>query len=163
MPRSKGPLPAKIGRPTLYSEEVAQRICDELSEGKTLIAITSAPDMPDWRTVYRWMADNRHFVGGVPFREASARAREEEGTHALAEQALAIADRDDLDPAHKRVMIDTRLRLIGQWNRRVYGDTRAAAQVTVNHNVATVNVAALSQDSRDALERALIEAEAQES
>lgn len=39
----------------------------------------------------------------------------------MADDCLNISDRNDLKPHDKRIMIDTRLRLIGQWNRAVYG------------------------------------------
>ena len=46
------------------------------------------------------------------------------GTHNLADECLEIADRPGLDPADRRVMIDTRLKLIGMWNRKDYGERR---------------------------------------
>ena len=52
---------------------------------------------------------------------ATARARKL-GTHYLAGESLTIADDLSIDPQHKRVMVDTRLRLIGKWNRKDYGD-----------------------------------------
>jgi hypothetical protein len=47
------------------------------------------------------------------------------GTHALAHQCLDLSDRTDIDPANKRVMIDTRMRLMGQWNKRDYGESKS--------------------------------------
>jgi hypothetical protein len=40
-----------------YSPELGERICGELSDGKSLTAICAAPDMPDRRTVQRWLVD----------------------------------------------------------------------------------------------------------
>lgn len=44
------------------------------------------------------------------------------GTHTLADECIEIADDKTIDPQDKRVRIDTRLRLIGKWNRKDYGD-----------------------------------------
>lgn len=71
--------------------------------------------MPAYGTVLRWEAENQQF------REHSARAKQH-GTHFLADDCLRIADDETLDPADKRIRIDTRLRLIGKWNAKAYGD-----------------------------------------
>lgn len=49
------------------------------------------------------------------------RAREK-GTHLMADECIAIADDPMLEPHDKRIRIDTRLRLIGKWNSKRYGD-----------------------------------------
>ncbi len=41
----------------------------------------------------------------------------------MADDCIRIADRSDLDPQDRKIKIDTRLRLIGQWNRKVYGQS----------------------------------------
>ena len=40
----------------------------------------------------------------------------------MAEECIDISDDPELDPQDKRVRIDTRLRLIGKWNAKRYGD-----------------------------------------
>lgn len=61
-----------MGRPTIFSEEIANLICEQLADGKSLRSICLAEDMPDRVTVHRWLLD--------PEREAFcnqyARARE---------------------------------------------------------------------------------------
>jgi len=71
--------------------------------------------MPSFVVVWRWEREDE------AFRNDSARARKL-GTHYLAGESLTIADDLSIDPQHKRVMVDTRLRLIGKWNRKDYGD-----------------------------------------
>jgi hypothetical protein len=41
-------------RPSLYSEEMAERICEGLREGMSLVKICSADNMPGRATVMRW-------------------------------------------------------------------------------------------------------------
>lgn len=103
------------GRPSLYSQEMADEICQRLLRGEPLARICDDPDMPKYTTVRRWEDEN------VPFRALTTRARVD-GTHYMADDCIRIADTEGLDPADKRVRIDTRLRLIGKWNRKVYGE-----------------------------------------
>jgi hypothetical protein len=48
--------------------------------------------------------------------------RRELGCDSLADECVDISNDLDLDPAHKRIMIDTRIRLIGKWHQARYGD-----------------------------------------
>jgi hypothetical protein len=111
------PMTAKRprGRPSSYSQEVAERICTRLANGENLKRICADSDMPDFVTVWRWENSNEEF------RNLSARAREV-GTHNLADDCLNIADDPTIDPQDKRIRIDTRIRLIGKWNAKRYGD-----------------------------------------
>jgi hypothetical protein len=85
--------------------------------------ICASPGMPSYPTVLKWQDDFPDFL------DASVRAREA-GTHYIADDCLRISDDKKLDPAAKRIMVDTRLRLIGMWNRKAYGDK---ADLNVNH------------------------------
>lgn len=51
-----------VGRPTLYSEELVERICIELMDGKSLVKICDAEDMPHRVTVVRWLSEHRDFA-----------------------------------------------------------------------------------------------------
>ncbi len=104
-----------MGRPPEYNEEIAEEICERLSIGQTLSSICNLEGMPNYSTVWRWESSNENF------RNKSAHARKI-GTHALADDCIRIADDPMLDAAEKRVRIDTRLRLLGKWNARQYGD-----------------------------------------
>lgn len=50
------------GRPTLYSEELAERICEQLMRGLSLVKICDAEGMPDRVTVTRWLGKNEAFA-----------------------------------------------------------------------------------------------------
>lgn len=109
------------GRPSSRTPEIVEAICLRLSHGETLQKICSDPDMPNYSTVWRWEQEDPEFC------KISARAREI-GTHYIADECINIADNPALDPADKRIRIDTRVRLIGKWNAKKYGD-----KVDVNH------------------------------
>lgn len=139
-----------VGRPGAFNDALAEKLAQGLAEGRTISAQVKEPGMPPLGTVARWVTER------AEFRDMLTRAREI-GTHFLAEEALTIADNVEIDPAHKRLMIETRIRLIGQWNRAVYGPKapQISVQNTTTTTVATLNVAALDPAARDALEQAL--------
>ena len=58
------------GRPTLYTEDLADMICGALLEGESMRKICERADMPDRRTVLRWMEKDPAFA------TKCARARE---------------------------------------------------------------------------------------
>lgn len=103
------------GRPSSYSPELAEAICERLAKGEPLARICESDDMPCFSTVWRWERDNDEF------RKLSAHAREI-GTHYIADDCIRISDTAGMEPADKRVRIDTRLRLIGKWNAKKYGE-----------------------------------------
>jgi hypothetical protein len=49
------------GRPSLYTEELAELICERLMEGESLRRICTAEDMPHRVTVLRWLASDEEF------------------------------------------------------------------------------------------------------
>ena len=79
------PKNTKLGRPTSYTSEIADKICLRLSQGESLRNIVKDDDMPSQATVYNWLFKN------APFLEQYTRAREEQAeTHA--DEIVAIAD-----------------------------------------------------------------------
>jgi len=135
----------KIGRPSTYNSETAEKICELLSDGIPLREICRMEGMPQWRTVYNWMyADDALGEAGVGLSSAIARAREV-GYDAMAEECLIIADTpqvgkktvfssgadDDKDSmtvteedmlGHRKLQIETRLKLLAKFNPKKYGD-----------------------------------------
>lgn len=51
----------KRGRPSDYSAEIADTICDRLAGGESLRAICADAEMPDRATVSRWLARYEEF------------------------------------------------------------------------------------------------------
>jgi hypothetical protein len=74
------------GRPSAYNTEIAERILDGLSAGRTLLDICDDDGMPSSRTVHSWVSEDR---GGFAARYHRNR---EIGCHTLADEILAIAD-----------------------------------------------------------------------
>lgn len=128
--------PAPRGRPSTFSQEVADEIIARLSKGEPLEQICRDDNMPTSRTVSNWKkasdAFNSDFV----------RAREE-GFDAIAASCLEIADfglndtyldddgnkRTDTDVIQRsKLRIETRFKLLSKWYPKKYGD-----RVDVNH------------------------------
>jgi hypothetical protein len=73
------------GRPSDYSPELAERICNLLIEGNSLRAIEDMDGMPSKTAILRWVSKHPEF------RDQYARAIEAR-TDAHADEILAIAD-----------------------------------------------------------------------
>ena len=131
--------PKKTGRPSKYTPELATEICRRLSDGEPLRQICRDGHMPAWRTVYDWQyKDDGAGAAGVGLSAAIARAREV-GYDAIAEEALIIADTPVMGQkqvmgddktyttvedmlGHRKLQIETRLKLLAKWNPKKYGD-----------------------------------------
>ena len=58
---------SKRGRPSDYSAEIAETICERLVNGESLRAICADPAMPARATVFRWLARNQEFRRSYAF------------------------------------------------------------------------------------------------
>jgi hypothetical protein len=81
-----------IGRPTIYTEALAEQICNELCTGRTLRDVCRDDGMPAESTVRLWAQSDRDGFG------ARYRSARELGYHTMADEILEIADdtRNDL-------------------------------------------------------------------
>lgn len=127
---------AKVGRPkgsgSLYTQATADTICRQLAEGVNLRQICRDAGIA-WRTVYDWIEANAEFSARI----AGARVA---GYDAIAHEAMEIADtplegvetttkangdteekRGDM-LGHRRLQIETRLKLLAKWDPKRYGD-----------------------------------------
>jgi hypothetical protein len=137
----------KTGRPSKYSPDIAQKMCNLLAEGIPLKEICRMEGFPAWRTIYDWMYRDDEAVaagGGVGLSASIARAREI-GYDALAEQCLIIADTPQMGKktvyssgaeegkdsvtvteeemlGHRKLQIETRLKLLAKWDPKRFGD-----------------------------------------
>lgn len=88
-----------MGRPSIFSEELAERVLDELAAGKSLVKICLADDMPTARTIYRWTAENAEFC------HSYAHAREVQAEF-MDDLVMDVAAKAGEDPQGARVKID---------------------------------------------------------
>ncbi|AWB79569.1 TPA: terminase small subunit protein [Stenotrophomonas maltophilia] len=136
-----------MARPSKYSQQLADAICDLLVDGKSLRTICSTAKMPSRSTVIRWLAEKE------AFRNQYARARELQAD-TLAEEILDIADKAVLGERLKKdgkgkvlerqtgdmverskLMIDARKWYAGKLQPKKYGE-RVALDHGVQDNLA---------------------------
>lgn len=148
-PKPVGLQPKGIGKPSKYTPDIARQICEQLSDGIPLREICRQEGYPEWRTVYDWMyRDDEAGSAGVGLSAAIARAREQ-GYEAIAEECLLIADSPRYGEkqvltdqgvattvedmlGHRKLQIETRLKLLAKWNPKRYGDRVAIAGDAAN-------------------------------
>lgn len=164
-----------MGRPSLYTQELVDLICERLSRGEPLAAICRDAAMPHDNTVRNWMEASKEVSVAI----ACAR---EAGEEWLAAECLQIADTPaegitekwepvvidnpddpDLPPVtefrlierkvedmlgHRKLQIDTRLKLLSKWNPKKYGE-RLAVDHGVQDNLAERLRAARERASSD--------------
>lgn len=102
------------GRPSIYSETLADEICRRLATGDTLIGMCEEPGMPTERVVHKWLGIHDEFV------QKYARARAEQCDH-IAEDIMRISDSEE-DPNRARVRIDARKWFASKVAPKKYGD-----------------------------------------
>ena len=118
------------GRPSTYTKDVADEICERLSNGEPLAQICRDEDMPAYRTVYDWQDNHPDFSANI------ARARTD-GYEVLAADCLNISDENGRDMRftekgavvidndviqRAKLRIDTRLKLLSKWDPKRYGE-----------------------------------------
>lgn len=122
------------GRPTLYTQELADTICEEIALGSSLRTVLKGEDMPAMSAVFRWLREHDEF------KEQYTRATEER-TEAMSEDILDIADdgtndwmeRENKDGStyevlnnealqRSRLRVDTRKWLMSKMKPKKYGD-----------------------------------------
>lgn len=125
-----------VGRPSIYTDEIATEICTRLAEGESLRAICRLDHMPHEATVRGWALDERKHPG---FYTQFARARQirafgwademlEIADDATADYAVQVGDGGPklvVDHEHiqrARLKVDTRKWLVSKMLPKVYGD-----------------------------------------
>jgi hypothetical protein len=128
-----------MGRPSKFTQGLADQICDRLALGEPMAVICRDEGYPSDRTVRDWISANEEFSAAI------ARARES-GYDMLAAQCLEIADTPLLGQetvtkaegqtevregdmlGHRKLQIDTRMKLLSKWDPKRFGDKLALGQ-----------------------------------
>lgn len=133
-PRKKpGPPKGSGGRPSKYSQAIAEEMVQRLSEGEPLRQICRDAHMPEWRTVYDWMYRNEDLSAAI------AHAREL-GQDAIAEDIMREISEDPerilsegggrIDSGYVQLIkarAEIKLKLLAKWNPKKYGDRTVLA------------------------------------
>lgn len=140
--RKAAPAPEPValcrrGRPTLYTEQLAEEILDRLSDGETLPRICADPHMPSRRTVMRWADDD---PAGFSHRYRRAREMQRD---AWADDIVEISDGNAAEPAQngekdgakdRSAVERDRLRVSSrQWLMKVGSPTKYGDRIEQTH------------------------------
>lgn len=104
-----------MGRPSTFSQAVADDICERIALGNSLRSICREDDMPAMSTVFKWLSQQPSFA------EQYTHAREAQAD-AIVDDILDIADDKTLDPNDRRIRIDSRKWLAGKMRPKKYSD-----------------------------------------
>lgn len=117
------------GRPSLYTQQLANKICEQLAQGRSMRTVCRAEDMPSMATIFNWLRIHKDFL------EQYDKAKQE-STDAMAEDILDISDDGTNDytsvdgklVANKehvqrsRLRVDTRKWLMAKMKPKKYAD-----------------------------------------
>jgi len=131
-----------MGRPRLYSKKLADEICKQLSEGKTLTAICLQDEFPCISTVMSWLWNESEIK--KDFLENYTRAREQQ-CEVWSDEVIDVADDSTLDEtmtedgrrlenrefvSRSKLRVETRLKLMGKRMPKKYGEK---TEQTIHH------------------------------
>lgn len=108
----------KAGRPTDYTKDMADNICEKIANGRSLRSICAEDGVPPMKTIYRWLEANEEF------RHQYARAREKQADY-FAEEIIEIADSAEAESAavsKAKLQIDARKWAASKIAPKKYGD-----------------------------------------
>lgn len=137
------------GRPSEFSQDTADLICEKLAEGESLRDICKAGDMPNRATVFRWLSKYEEFS------DQYARAREEQA-EALADDLISIADQYDTlaeteNPdliQRAKLRIDTRKWVAAKLKPKKYGEKVQTDHTNSDGSFAALIMAAVDGRTR---------------
>jgi hypothetical protein len=150
------PTPMRpVGRPSSYTDEVADIICERMMNGENFSQICADPAMPSRAALYRWRASRPDFDARC------ARAREALADYLLDKIEAMANETTEENYQSQKVKIST-----AQWRAekmapRIFGprvNTEITGGATINVQHTTIDVRQLDAASRDAFKQALLAA-----
>ena len=104
------------GRPTLYTPEIAEEICERLAAGESLLAICRDEHMPAESTVRDWALADRE---GFSAKYAHARLLQ---AHRMADEIVDMSDDKNTETNRSRLQVDTRKWILSKVLPKIYGE-----------------------------------------
>ena len=140
------------GRPTIFTDKIADEICERIALGESLRAICRDEHMPAMSAVFRWLGSNESF------REQYTHAREAQAD-ALADDILDIADTaEETNEAVRKAQlrIESRKWIAAKlkpkkYNDRVINEVTGADGGPIQHDH-VITLTHLTDEQLDALE-----------
>lgn len=115
-----------MGIPTTFTQEIADKIYEQLIEGRSLREICSDPDMPPESTVRTWVSDDREGFAAQYARARDLNADAEfDGIVALSDESPQFTPDGRVDPgwvSWQKNRIDARKWTLARKSPKKYGD-----------------------------------------
>jgi hypothetical protein len=105
-----------MGRPSTFTQDIADEICERILEGESLRHVCAENAMPNRSTVLRWLDENEDFAAKY------ARARELQGDYMDDLILEAAAETDSENAPAQRVRIDAYKWRASKLKPKRYGD-----------------------------------------
>jgi hypothetical protein len=146
-----------VGRPSTYSDEIADIICERMINGESLVKICKDENMPSRAAVYRF------FDARPDFEARCARAREGMADFLVDEIDELAEATTEANVQSMKVKISTKQWRAMKMAPRIYGD-RTRTEVTgadggaIQVKATTVDARQLEPEAREALKQALFAA-----
>lgn len=121
------------GRPTVYTREIADEICERLASGETLRSICRTEGFPPTPTVRRWVLENRDGFSEryreareLGYEEIAEEMREISDTVALGDivtdKPNGVETRTQDMTQHRQLQINTRQWILARMCPKKFGD-----------------------------------------
>jgi len=123
------------GRPSIYTDQIADEICARMSQGESLRQILKDKHMPGHTAVYGWLREKQAFA------ENYTRARGDQ-SDTYADEIIEISD-NAKDYNKARLQVDARKWIASKLKPKKYGDRQV-----IEHDVTSIEdkLAALRGD-----------------
>lgn len=142
----------KAGRPSNYTFELAQAICEKIADGDSLRSICNDENMPNRTTVLRWLEANPEFAA------IHARAREAQAD-VMDDKIMSTADACTPEDANAaRVKIEAYKWRAARLAPKRYGDTSKLALTGADGGAIKHEVEMASPETMAELTQALLSA-----
>ena len=103
------------GRPSDYTPELADRICEQLADGMSMRKVCEANDMPCKATIFSWLRTNAEFLDQYETAKGEA-------ADSMTDDMLDISDNLTGDTQRDRLRVDTRKWVASKLKPKKYGD-----------------------------------------
>lgn len=129
-----------MARPTIYTEELINKICKRMEEGESLKKICADPSMPVRSTIYEWLLDKDKKEFSDKYEKASNTRTEQ-----MFDELEEIASNPKIDVKRARLMTDVRKWYLSKIVPKKYGDkidlTSGGDKITQPSNSAILELA----------------------
>jgi hypothetical protein len=113
----------RLGRPTIYSSELATRICDLVAQRVPVVEICAMSDMPGKDTLYRWKREIHEFSDQY----ARARAHRADARQDRIDEIVRKMLAGEVEPNAAKIAIDAEKWQMSKEQPRRYGDKLAVS------------------------------------